>query len=44
MAVGFKGVKVENKVSHQLDGSMGYGYAHQSILMRGVGIAVQHTY
>ena len=32
------------KVSHQLGGSMGYGDAHQSISMRGVGIAMQQMH
>ena len=41
MVIGFKGVKVEKKVSHQLGGSTGYGDAHKSISMRGVGIAMQ---
>ena len=44
MVVDIKGVKVENKVLHQLGGSMGYGDAHQSISMQGVGIAMQRMH
>jgi hypothetical protein len=36
--------KEEKKVSHQLGGSTGYGDAHQSISMRGVGIAMQRMH
>ena len=36
--------KEKKKVSHQLGGSTGYEDAHQSISMRGVGIAMQRMH
>jgi hypothetical protein len=40
----YKGRQNVEKVSHQLGGSLGNGEALQSMLMRGVGIAMQRMH